>query len=136
MATYTVVLARYRGTQQMDFARGVADLASAVRRGGSPTLSARYCLHVNEIVLAVRSGLFFWVRALIRGAFDTPPSLATLRHCSRIDFGLRDETVLVAMTAHAVSAVLGRRDRVVSRKNRAVVFYPLDLEIDVSLIAR
>ena len=58
------------------------------------------------------------------------------RHCSRIDFGLRDETVLVAMTAHAVAAVLGRSDRVVSRKNRAVVFYPLDLQIDVSLIAR
>src|SRR5687768_1954843 len=58
------------------------------------------------------------------------------RHCSRIDFGLRDETFLVAMAAHAVAAVFGRRDRVVSRENRAVVFYPLDLEIDVSLIAR
>jgi predicted dehydrogenase len=43
----------YRGIQQMDFARGVADLASAVREGRSPRLSARYCLHTNEIVLAV-----------------------------------------------------------------------------------
>jgi predicted dehydrogenase len=47
----------YRGTQQMDFARGVADLASAVRDGRSPRLSARYCLHTNEIVLAVSDAL-------------------------------------------------------------------------------
>jgi predicted dehydrogenase len=44
---------RYRGTQQMDFARGVADLALAAREGRSPVLSAEYCLHVTEIVLAL-----------------------------------------------------------------------------------
>lgn len=43
----------YRGTQQMDFARGVADLARAIREGDSPRLSSEYSLHVNEIVLAV-----------------------------------------------------------------------------------
>jgi predicted dehydrogenase len=47
----------YRGTQQMDFARGVADLADAVLDGRPPRLSARYSLHVNEIVLAVSSAL-------------------------------------------------------------------------------
>lgn len=44
---------RYRGTQQMDFARGVADLAEAVRDGREPRLSADYCLHSTEIVLAL-----------------------------------------------------------------------------------
>jgi predicted dehydrogenase len=44
---------RYRGTQQMDFARGVADLAAALRQGRSPRLSAEYCLHVTEAVLAL-----------------------------------------------------------------------------------
>jgi predicted dehydrogenase len=48
---------RYRGTQQMDFGRGVADLADAVRTGRQPRLSSRYSLHVNEIVLAVSSAL-------------------------------------------------------------------------------
>ena len=45
----------YRGTQQMDFARGVADLASAIREGRPARLSARYSLHINEIVLAVQN---------------------------------------------------------------------------------
>lgn len=47
----------YKGTQQMDFARGVADLADAVRERRSPRLSSRYSLHVNEIVLAVSDAL-------------------------------------------------------------------------------
>ncbi len=45
----------YRGTQQMDFARGVADLAEAVTTGRQPRLSARYSLHANELVLAVQN---------------------------------------------------------------------------------
>jgi predicted dehydrogenase len=48
---------RYRGTQQMDFARGVADLAAAVREGRPPRLSAEYCLHTTEIVLALDTAL-------------------------------------------------------------------------------
>lgn len=44
---------RYRGTQQMDFARGIADLADAIHEGRRPRLSARYCLHTNEIVMAI-----------------------------------------------------------------------------------
>lgn len=48
---------RYRGAQQMDFARGVADLADAIRTGRSPRLSARYCLHTTELVLALDRGL-------------------------------------------------------------------------------
>lgn len=47
----------YRGTQQMDFARGVADLAAAIGEQRSPRLSARYCLHANELVLALNNTL-------------------------------------------------------------------------------
>lgn len=47
----------YRGTQQMDFARGVAELAAAICEGRQPRLSGRYCLHANEIVLAVNNAL-------------------------------------------------------------------------------
>ena len=48
---------RYRGTQQMDFARGVADLAAAISEGRPPRLSAGYCLHATEIVLALDTAL-------------------------------------------------------------------------------
>jgi predicted dehydrogenase len=46
---------RYRGTQQMDFARGVADLAGAISSDRRPRLSTQYSLHVNEIVMAVNA---------------------------------------------------------------------------------
>ena len=48
---------RYRGGHQMDFARGIADLADAIAHGRAPRLSARYCLHVNEITLALSEAL-------------------------------------------------------------------------------
>jgi predicted dehydrogenase len=44
---------KYRGAQQMDFARGIADLAEAIENKRSPRLSGRYSLHVNEMVLAI-----------------------------------------------------------------------------------
>jgi predicted dehydrogenase len=44
---------RYRGAQQMDFARGVAELAEAVREQRPCRLSERYSLHVNEMVVAI-----------------------------------------------------------------------------------
>jgi len=47
----------YRGTQQMDFARGVAELAAAVTEQRPNRLSACYSLHVNEIVLAVNNAM-------------------------------------------------------------------------------
>jgi predicted dehydrogenase len=48
---------RYRGTQQMDFARGVAELASSIDEGRRSRLPADYVLHCNEIVLAVSGAL-------------------------------------------------------------------------------
>ena len=43
----------YRGAQQMDFARGVAELAGAVREGRPSRLATDFSLHNNELVLAV-----------------------------------------------------------------------------------
>lgn len=46
---------RTRGSNPMDFARGVAELAESVRTGRPCRLSPRYALHVNEVVLAMAS---------------------------------------------------------------------------------
>jgi predicted dehydrogenase len=45
------------GNQNMDFARGIADLARAIGEGRDPYLSARYCLHSTELVLALNTAL-------------------------------------------------------------------------------
>lgn len=44
-----------KGAQQMDFARGPAELVAALREGRPSALSSRFCLHVNELVLAIES---------------------------------------------------------------------------------
>jgi predicted dehydrogenase len=45
---------RYQATHCMDFARGVAELAEAVKSRRLSHLSTRFALHVNEIVLAMQ----------------------------------------------------------------------------------
>ncbi len=45
----------YRGAFQMDFARGIAEIASAIREDRPCRLSARYSLHVNELALAIHN---------------------------------------------------------------------------------
>src|SRR5688572_18510532 len=57
------------------------------------------------------------------------------RQRAGIDLGLRDESILVAMEAHAIAPVLNRRDYFVLWLNRTVIFDPLDLQIDVALVA-
>jgi predicted dehydrogenase len=47
--------ARARGANPMDFCRGIADLAAAVDQCRKPTLSARWSLHVNELVLTMQN---------------------------------------------------------------------------------
>jgi predicted dehydrogenase len=42
-----------KGSQSMDFARGPAELAAALREGRPSRLSAAFSLHVNEIALAI-----------------------------------------------------------------------------------
>ena len=46
---------RTKGAQSMDFARGPAELAAAVREGRPCRLSARLSLHVNELALAIHT---------------------------------------------------------------------------------
>jgi len=45
----------YRKTHKMDFARGVAELAEAIAGRRECRLSAQFCLHVNELVLAIHN---------------------------------------------------------------------------------
>jgi predicted dehydrogenase len=45
--------ARYRGSQRRDFCSGVSEMVAAIREGRDPRLSARFCLHVNELTLAL-----------------------------------------------------------------------------------
>ena len=49
----TVVKIRTRGAQNMDFARGVAELAEAIETGRPSRLGAEFSLHVIEIALAI-----------------------------------------------------------------------------------
>jgi predicted dehydrogenase len=45
--------ARTQGSQNMDFARGPAEMAASLREGRPCRLSARFSLHVNELTLAI-----------------------------------------------------------------------------------
>lgn len=45
-----------RGSRNyMDFCRGIAELADAIESQRAPRMSARWCLHVNELVLAMQN---------------------------------------------------------------------------------
>jgi len=44
------------GAATMDFASGIAELAEAVRCGRPSRLSPEFCLHINELALAIHSG--------------------------------------------------------------------------------
>jgi predicted dehydrogenase len=59
-----------RGANRMDLARGVADLAAAARSGRPPYLSARWSLHVNELVLAMQDPRGLGSPREIRSTFD------------------------------------------------------------------
>ena len=43
----------YRGAQQMDFARGIAEVAESIRDERPSRLATDFCLHNNELVLAI-----------------------------------------------------------------------------------
>ncbi|MCG9884011.1 MAG: Gfo/Idh/MocA family oxidoreductase [Cyanobacteria bacterium] len=59
-----------RGAQAMDFCRGIAEMADAIAAGRSPRLSARYCLHVNEMVLAIQNALDSSAPYHLKSTFD------------------------------------------------------------------
>jgi predicted dehydrogenase len=46
-----------RGAAQMDYLLGVQELADAIREGRASRLSADFCLHTNEVVLAIHGAL-------------------------------------------------------------------------------
>lgn len=73
--TYPLVRAprfrfRTRGSNPMDFGRGIAELADAVRTGRGCRLSSRHALHVNEIVLAIQSPSVMGSPSLLRSTFE------------------------------------------------------------------
>ena len=47
----------YRGAQQMDFCRGIAEMASALAENRPCRLSPNFSLHNNELVLAINNSL-------------------------------------------------------------------------------
>ncbi|MCC6682547.1 MAG: Gfo/Idh/MocA family oxidoreductase [Phycisphaeraceae bacterium] len=44
---------KYRGSQQRDFCSAIAEMAAAIEAERTCRLSAEFCLHVNEMVLAI-----------------------------------------------------------------------------------
>jgi predicted dehydrogenase len=60
----------YKGAQQMDFARGVAEMASAIKEQRPCRLSARYSLHVNEIVLAIQNAFETSSTHIVKSSFE------------------------------------------------------------------
>jgi predicted dehydrogenase len=46
----------YRGAQQIDFSLGIAEMASAIRDARRSRLPADFCLHNNELALAIHHG--------------------------------------------------------------------------------
>ena len=63
-------MVRTRGAQTRDFFRGIADMAQALEEGRAPRLSARYCLHIAEIVLGIQNALETGAPWRIRTRFD------------------------------------------------------------------
>jgi predicted dehydrogenase len=61
---------RYRGSQQMDFARGVAELAASIRERRPCRLSGRYSLHTNELVIAIDHALAIGAPYAVITTFD------------------------------------------------------------------
>jgi predicted dehydrogenase len=61
---------RYKGSQQMDFARGVAEMASAITEKHECRLSARFSLHVLEVVLSIQNAMENGTTYKVTSTFD------------------------------------------------------------------
>jgi predicted dehydrogenase len=59
-----------KGANRMDFCRGVAELAGALTEGRPCRLSARFSLHVNEIVLALQDPASMGLPRILSTTFD------------------------------------------------------------------
>ena len=60
----------YKAAFQMDFARGIVEIADAIRENRPCRLSARYCLHVNELVLAIDKATEVSSTHVVKSDFD------------------------------------------------------------------
>ncbi|NER78831.1 MAG: Gfo/Idh/MocA family oxidoreductase [Leptolyngbya sp. SIO1D8] len=64
-----------RGAQQMDFCRGVFELAQAIQEQHICRLSPQFSLHVNEIVLAIQNALVDSKTYYLQTEFDPIPPM-------------------------------------------------------------
>ncbi|HEY9768780.1 MAG TPA: Gfo/Idh/MocA family oxidoreductase [Coleofasciculaceae cyanobacterium] len=60
----------YRGAFQMDFARGIAEVANAIKEKRPCRISAKYSLHVNELVLAIHNATETNSTYTVKSTFD------------------------------------------------------------------
>jgi predicted dehydrogenase len=63
---------RYKGNHAMDFSRGIGEMAAALREHRPSRLAARFCLHVNEIVLAMQYPKEMGSPRLLTTTFEPP----------------------------------------------------------------
>jgi predicted dehydrogenase len=61
---------KYKGSQQMDFCRGVAEMAEAIAQQRPCRISPRFSLHNNEIVLAIQNALETGAPYKLTSTFD------------------------------------------------------------------
>lgn len=64
-----------RGANAMDFARGVAELAEAIREARPARLSPEFSLHVNEVALAIQAASEHGAPYRVRTTFDPMPPM-------------------------------------------------------------
>jgi predicted dehydrogenase len=61
---------RYRGSQERDFCSGIAEVAEAIEQRRACRLSARFCLHINELTLAIHNARKSGAPYLMTTTFD------------------------------------------------------------------
>ncbi|MGL5083235.1 MAG: Gfo/Idh/MocA family protein [Microcoleaceae cyanobacterium] len=61
---------KHKTKHGMDFCRGVAELAASIREDRVCRLSPRFCLHVNELVLAIQNSLENGRTYTVKSSFD------------------------------------------------------------------
>jgi predicted dehydrogenase len=63
---------RYKGIHQMDFSRGITELAASIREERPSRLSSHFSLHVNEIVLTLQYPEQMGSPRLLTSTFEPP----------------------------------------------------------------
>jgi hypothetical protein len=63
---------KYKGIHSMDFSRGIAEMASSIFENRPNRLSARFSLHVNEIVLSMQYPDEMGAYHILNSSFESP----------------------------------------------------------------